>query len=718
MDDLGVTVHDYLDVIRRRKVPFLLVLVLFPVIVYFSTESDAPRFRSSVRVKIEDPPAHQPLFKEIGGSFQGESSLATQIEIIRSESLAAELVRALKQEQYQEAKLRGAASVWPELDDERRARRLLVRDIEAEAVPGTKIIQIKVTADSEEKAKRLVNTLADVYVDYSVRRKRERMAGTLEFINEQLEKLRQERIDEEKALWAYKSNTRFETVDTGMQRLSSLENLYVNTVIERQIDETRLEEIKRLLSEQKRQVLPEISHYTSPLVERFRDKLSELEYERALLLREFTPEHQEVKDLTYEIEQTQQVLAEEVKGLMDADLPSLDPLATYKNLLNEMIDLQLSISTQKRREAVLAKTVDHYVNQLENLADKEIEVSRLKYKIEVKKNTYERFLQKKEQVELSIAMETGDVQVLDYAFSALNLTGHQKATTMAWSVVAALLGATGIAFFLDMNDKRIKNESEVKKILGLPLMGMVPKIRLPRRGGLVETVAHYEEGTPYAESFRKLRTQIEFKSIDTPLKTILCTSTRQEEGKTTVITNLGISFAQKGERVLIVDCDLRRPALHKNFATRRSPGLSDILVEDTAWQQVVQETEIPNLYILTSGERPRNPSELLGSARMKTLIQQFSAQFDRVLFDISSVLAVTDSAVLGPICDGVILTVKAMEVPRDYILQAIEMLNSVGSNMLGVALNGVKISRRSYYYYYYSEEALAGGNSTAAAQPS
>ncbi|HEQ60178.1 MAG TPA: polysaccharide biosynthesis tyrosine autokinase [Firmicutes bacterium] len=502
-----------------------------------------------------------------------------------------------------------------------------------------------------------------------------------------------------------------------MQRLSNLETLYVNTVIERQIDETRLEEIKRLLGEQKRQVLPEISHYTSPLVERFRDKLSELEYERALLLREFTPEHQEVKDLTYEIEQTQQVLAEEVKGLMEADLPTLDPLATYKNLLNEMIDLQLSISTQKRREAVLAKTVDHYVNQLENLADKEIEVSRLRYKIEVKKNTYERFLQKKEQVELSIAMETGDVQVLDYAFSALDLTGHQKATTMAWSMVAALLGATGIAFFLDMNDKRIKNEGEVKKVLGLPLMGMVPKIRLPHRGGLVETVAHYEEGTPYAESFRKLRTQIEFKSIDTPLKTILCTSTRQEEGKTTVITNLGISFAQKGERVLIVDCDLRRPALHKSFATRRSPGLSDILVEDTAWQQVVQETDIPNLYILTSGERPRNPSELLGSARMKTLIEQFSAQFDRVLFDISSVLAVTDSAVLGPICDGVILTVKAMEVPRDYILQAIEILNSVGSNMLGVALNGVKISRRSYYYYYYSEEALAG-NHTAAAQPS
>ncbi len=713
MDELGVTFHDYLEVIRRRMIPFVLVLLLFPTIVYFSTEGDPPTFLALVRVKIEDPPAHQPLFQEIGASFRGESSLATQIEIIRSESLAGELVQAIKREQYKEAKLNGASSVWPELDNERRARRLLVRNIEAEAIPGTKIIQIKVASDSEEKAKVLVNTLADVYVDYSLRRKRERMTSALEFINEQAEELRRERIEEEKALWTYKTNTRFETVDTGLQRLNHLENLYVNTIIERQMEETRLEEIKRILTDQKDRIFPEISQYSSPLVDRFREKLSDLEYERALLLREFTPEHSDVKDLTYEIEQTQQVLAEEIKRLMAADLPTLDPLTTYKNLLGEMIELQLAISTKKRREGVLAKTVDHYIGQLENLADKEIEVSRLNYKIQVKKNTYERFLQKKEQVELAIAMESGGVQVLDYAFNAQDITGHQKTTTMAWSVVAAILGAIGIAFFLDMNDKRIKNEAEVKKALGLPLMGMVPKIRLPRKGGLVETVAHYEEGTPYAESFRKLRTQIEFKSIDRPLKMILCTSTRQEEGKTTIITNLGISFAQKGERVLIVDCDLRRPALHKSFATRRSPGLSDILVEGLPWQQVVQETDIANLHILTSGERPRNPSELLGSARMKTLMKQFAAQFDRVLFDISSVLAVTDSAVLGPVCDGVILTVKALEVSRDYILQAIEILESVGSNLLGVALNGVKISRRSYYYYYYSEEGLAGRASPA-----
>lgn len=712
MDNLGVTFHDYLDVIGRRLIPFLTVLVLFPLIIYFSTEDDPPKFRAIVRVKIEDTPAAQPLFQEIGSTFQRETSLPTQIEIIRSESLALEVIRTLKQEQFDEAKKRGASVVWHELDNERLARQLIIQNIDAHPIPNTKIILINVFSTTDEKAKKLANTLADVFVEYSRNRRRERIAGALQFIEEQMEKLRLERVEEERTLWNYKSSTRFETVGSGLHRLSNLDALYVNTTIERQIDETRLEEIRRILQMQKDRLIPEVAQFSSPMVDQLRSKLSDLEYQRALLLRDFTAEHPEVASLTYEIEQTQQVLADEIKRLIGHEMPLIDPLSTYKNLMNELIELQLAISVKKRREAVLAKTVEHYIDQLENLANREIEMSRLNYRIEVKKNTYERFLQKKEEVELSIAMESGNIQVLDYAFTARNETGHQKLITMAWSMVAAVLGAIGIAFFLDMNDKRVKNEGEVKKFLGQPLLGMVPRIRLPRRGNLVETVAHYEEGTPYAESFRKLRTQIEFKSIDHPLRSLLCTSTRQEEGKTTIITNLGISFAQKGERVVLVDCDLRRPALHRSFATRRSPGLSDVLVEDIPWQQVLQETDVPNLYIITSGERPRNPSELLGSARMRVVLDQLCEEFDRVLLDISSVLAVTDSAVMAPLCDGVVLTVKAKDVPRDYILQAIEILDSVGANILGVALNGVTISRRSYYYYYYSEQPLKGNPSS------
>jgi capsular exopolysaccharide synthesis family protein len=710
VEDFGLTFYDYLQVIRRRIWPFLLILITFPLIVGLSTKKDQPLYRSTIRVKVEDSPANQPLFQEIGGTFRSESSIATQVEIIQSESLAAEVIRTLKQEQYAQAKLKGAGVVWPELDDERQARHTIVKNVKAAIVPNTKIIEVGVYSDGPQKSKKMANTLADAFVEYSLRRKRERISGALDFINNQLEKLRRERIEEEQRLWQYKTTTRFETVGSGLQRLENLDQLHVNTMLERQIDETRLAEIQRIIKQQQGSIVPEIGDYKSPLIERLREKLEELDFQRALKLRDFTPEHPEVKEITYEIEQTQNILSEEVRRLMTEDLPAMDPLSTYRNLLEEMVDLEMDINVKKRRETVLAKTIEQTIDQLDQLANKEIEVSRLSYKIEVKKNTYERFLRKKEEVELSMEMEAGDVQVLDYAFSSINETGHQQITKVAWSAVAGLLGAVGIAFFLDMNDKRVKNEVEVKKFLDLPMLGMIPRIRLSRHQPLVETVAHYEEGTPYAESFRKLRTQIEFKSIDHPLKTLLCTSTRQEEGKTTVITNIGISFAQKGERVVIIDCDLRRPALHKSFGTRRAPGLSDVLVEDVPWQNVAQETDIANLYIITSGERPRNPSELLGSARMKALMQQLREHFDRILFDISSILAVTDSAVLGPLCDGVLLTVKVQDVPRDYILQAMDIMENVGANIIGVALNGMKISRRSYYYYYYSEQAAAAKN--------
>ncbi|MCB9784421.1 MAG: CpsD/CapB family tyrosine-protein kinase [Candidatus Omnitrophica bacterium] len=208
-------------------------------------------------------------------------------------------------------------------------------------------------------------------------------------------------------------------------------------------------------------------------------------------------------------------------------------------------------------------------------------------------------------------------------------------------------------------------------------------------------------GRQTMESFRTLRTQVEFKGIDKPLKTLLVTSTRPSEGKTAIMTNLAVTFAQKGEQTLLVDCDLRRPSLHRHLDLNRSPGLSNILMGDLPWRQALQETDMPNLWVLTAGDLTVNPSELLSSRQMRDLIDEFSMNYDRVLFDMSSVLAVTDSAILGSVVDGVILVVKAYKTPRSYIQQAIEIMHNVGSNMVGVVFNQVRRYGSAYYYYYY-----------------
>ncbi|MCA9438177.1 MAG: CpsD/CapB family tyrosine-protein kinase, partial [Candidatus Omnitrophica bacterium] len=244
-------------------------------------------------------------------------------------------------------------------------------------------------------------------------------------------------------------------------------------------------------------------------------------------------------------------------------------------------------------------------------------------------------------------------------------------------------------------------EFDVRRWLGLPLLASVPTLKQIKRRPFRDVIPEFEQGRQTMEAFRTLRTQVEFKAIDRPMNTILVTSTRPSEGKTAVMTNLAVTFAQKGENVLLVDCDLRRPALHRHMELDRSPGLSNTLMGEISWKTAVQETEVPNLWVLTAGDITVNPSELLSSSQMRGLVDELSASYDRVLFDMSSVLAVTDSAIMGSMVDGVLLVVKAYKTPRHYIQQAIEIMHNVGSNMLGVVFNQVRRYGTAYYYYYY-----------------
>ncbi len=176
------------------------------------------------------------------------------------------------------------------------------------------------------------------------------------------------------------------------------------------------------------------------------------------------------------------------------------------------------------------------------------------------------------------------------------------------------------------------------------------------------------------------------------------------EGKSTVTANLAVTLADIGMKTLLVDTDLRRPAVHKIFQLDRSPGLTSILTEDLSYQRVVKSTEIENLSLITCGELPLNPSELLGSEKMKNLLEELKTTFDIILFDIPSTLVVTDAAVLSSEIDALFLIIHVGKGRRETILQANNLLKNVGANILGAILNFVKVEKRRYYYYYYYEE--------------
>jgi non-specific protein-tyrosine kinase len=204
--------------------------------------------------------------------------------------------------------------------------------------------------------------------------------------------------------------------------------------------------------------------------------------------------------------------------------------------------------------------------------------------------------------------------------------------------------------------------------------------------------------SPISESYRKLRTNLSFSSLDKPLRTLVITSAAPDEGKSTTIANLAVTMAQSGKKTILVDCDLRRPSLHTIFGLNSEPGLTNMLLNEGS-SPPLQQTEIENLYLLASGAKPPNPADLLGSNKLDKVIEQLVETADIVLFDAPPIIAVTDAAILGSKVDGVLLVVRAGKTRRDHAERAKEMLEKAKVNIVGVTLtNAPKDSSIGGYY--------------------
>ena len=225
-------------------------------------------------------------------------------------------------------------------------------------------------------------------------------------------------------------------------------------------------------------------------------------------------------------------------------------------------------------------------------------------------------------------------------------------------------------------------------------------------------IVHNNPKSPAAEAYRVLRTNIQFASVDKPIKVIAVTSAGPEEGKTTTVTNLAISFAQSGNKVLLIDADLRRPRVHKSFDLPNDTGVTTVLAQHADFRTCITECKIDNLYILTSGLIPPNPSELLSSNAMKSLIMQLREDFDMILLDSPPVGIVTDAAILSTIADGTILVVSSGKIEIEAAQRAKELLQKVDANILGVVLNNVKKNRKNSYYYNYYDARDCEGEKT------
>jgi non-specific protein-tyrosine kinase len=365
------------------------------------------------------------------------------------------------------------------------------------------------------------------------------------------------------------------------------------------------------------------------------------------------------------------------------------------------------------------------INAIDTAVDpgKESELARLQTELTQLRQSLTYLLQSFENIRLAEAQSTSNIVVVEPATQPiLPIRPRMVQNTLLGARVGLML-SIGLVFLIEYLDDRIRSPEQIDKVLRLPVVGLIAKMGNGYHGvGKRHLIAVREPRSPVVEAFRSLRTNIQFAGVDTPVRTLLVTSAGPSEGKSTVAANLAVVMAQAGLKVALIDCDLRRPTLHKQFGQVNRAGLTDVILRDPSrWSGLTVASGVPNLSLLLSGSLPPNPSELLGSKRMHQLVGYLHQFNDVVIIDAPPLLPVTDALVLAPLTDGVLMVIDFGSTRIGEAVQGKIQLDQSGARILGVVMNKIPTGRRGYAYYYrhyYTYEVegntkqrgLGGGN--------
>ncbi len=384
------------------------------------------------------------------------------------------------------------------------------------------------------------------------------------------------------------------------------------------------------------------------------------------------------------------------------DTQSLRYGSSLDGLKTQITETENQIATLKQSLTVATETAD---------------IARLETRLNQYHEIYTDLVLSYENVRAADAHSVSSVVQVEQAIPPSTPIRPNTAQNILLAAVVGLMLSMGTIFAADFFDDTVKSPDEITRRLRLPIMGTISRHVVSKENPLITRT---QPRSPAAESFRALRTNVQYASVDRPLRTLMITSPAPSDGKTTVTANLATVLAQGGLRVTVVDADLHRPRVHRVFKVDPRPGFSSLFIKPTIrLNGSFQPTGTDRLHVIASGDLPPNPSELLGSKKMRDILATVLDQSDMVFFDSPPVLSVSDAVVLAPIVDGVLVVVRPGVTKMSALKAAVDQLRYVGANVIGIVLNGVdeKSSRYGYYYKPYTYKPYKYRTSSKAPQP-
>jgi capsular exopolysaccharide synthesis family protein len=676
--DVSQQLSEFLRILFRGR--WIIVISFLAVVgaVTYLTYRMPPQYAATTTILIVTRDRVETAFLDREPVPTSRTRNLNAMEILQSRMIAEDVIRSLADSPY-----RTELMLMQETSPNGRpisfdARAGTLRSmISVSLEKDTDVLTLTVTASTPFEAAFLANAVAEQFYKYSLQSERGELTDVRQFLEQQLDAVRSQLSQSEEAERSYKESQGVSALDQETAALvdqsADFHARYNTTQTELNAQLRRQDYLRKQLAETRGTILEDIVNATSPLIVSMQQEIADKQTRIATLLANPGPGTDvTVSALEKELEAIKAKLIEEVRKVATGS-QSLDPMRTSQQLFDNLLSTEVEIKALTARAEALREVMQNMDYELERLPQKTLVLARLTRDRELNEKLYIMLNQKFEETRIAEAGKSANVQIIDTAKPSPKPVSPNKKMNILLGMLFGLAIGVGIAFFLEFLDDTVKTGDDLER-LGLTVLGTIPLVyteqiirRLKREGRQftdadlhrveAKMITRFSPKSPVSEAYRSLRTNIQFADIDHPKRVLMVTSAMSKEGKSTTAVNLAITLTQTGSRVLLVDSDLRRPSLHNFFSMDKTYGLTNLLVGSLSFDDVIKRTELENLDVITSGDVPPNPAELVASEGMRRLIEQARARYDYVLLDSPPVIAVTDAAVLATRVDGTVLVV-------------------------------------------------------------